>query len=153
MEASLDGVPCDIHHQSTLSMDNEIPLRWSPDVVVMEFCWWGDGDDIWSTIRRVREAPETRLTPIVLCTGYTQPMIDAEPALARLLITPLYNPVDWDLFRETVVSCLPNRPLDLRVLDSMRIHARVSLSMCRDPVLAQRIKEVPRTDVVISSTL
>src|SRR5437588_12344656 len=76
-----------------------------PDLVILDI-WLDTPNSGWYLLRQLKQDPDLRSVPVIVCSGATNHLADKEQWLNRHGIPVLYKPFDIDDVYEMVESAL-----------------------------------------------
>lgn len=148
----LADLPCRIFARPSLEEpDADAPNAKSSDLLVLDYTWWADIDDVWAMLGRMRSSPETRGIPIILLSNRTREVVRVESRLKDLQITVVYKPIDDSALRAAVTEALDvdmrqrvaaSATPDIRILHELRWHPSDHRYLFRDTRLAHDADEL-----------
>lgn len=88
-------------------LDRDLPdiNHIDPDLIMIDYMW-ATSDENWSLLQLLRLNPQTRETPIVLCTGAIKEAISLNAHLREMRIDVVLKPFDIDRLMNVIAAAL-----------------------------------------------
>jgi len=88
-------------------LDRDLPdiNHIAPDLIMIDYMWT-TSDENWSLFQLLRLNPQTRETPIVLCTGAIKEAISLNEHLSEMSVDVVLKPFDIDRLMNVIAAAL-----------------------------------------------
>ena len=153
---ALADLPYRISMRSSLTEpDADFPSGQKSDLIILDYMWWADIDDIWATLERIRSNSENGDVPIILLSNRTHEVVRVESRLKDLQISVVYKPIDTLALRSAVVGAFDvdtrhsvgtATTADIRILRELNWNPGDRRYLFPNMRLAQRTQEVLGSD-------